>query len=90
MRTLIGQVVSSKMKKTVVVAVVLVREYSKYRKTYKIVRRFKAHDENAEYKVGDTVVIQETKPLSREKRWRVIERLTVNNAKVISEGAEIK
>ncbi len=78
MRKLIGQVVSDKMKKTVVVAVTLMREHSKYHKTYSVVRRFKAHDEKSEYKTGDTVVIGETKPLSREKRWKVVEKVKGN------------
>ena len=63
---------SDRMAKT---AVVLVRRYTKapkYGKYVKISKRFKAHDENNEFKVGDRVEIQETKPLSKDKRWKII------------------
>ena len=81
MKRLTGQIVSDKMKKTVVVEVILTRIHSKYHKTYQIGRRFKAHDEAGVYKVGDTVVIEETRPLSREKRWKVVEKITVPEKK---------
>ncbi len=76
MRKLIGQIVSDKMQKTVVVAVTFMKEHPKYRKTYKVTRRFKAHDELGEFHTGDMVVIQATRPLSREKRWKVVEKVT--------------
>ncbi|OGY68352.1 MAG: 30S ribosomal protein S17 [Candidatus Harrisonbacteria bacterium RIFCSPLOWO2_02_FULL_45_10c] len=60
------------MQKTVVVAITRTRIHSKYRKGFKLTTRFKAHDENNEYHVGDAVIIQETRPVSKEKRWRVI------------------
>ncbi len=75
MRKLEGMVVSAKMQKTVVVSVTLIRENKKYQKTYTVNRRFKAHDEKAECKEGDRVVIEEVPPMSREKRWRVVERI---------------
>jgi small subunit ribosomal protein S17 len=75
MRKLIGTVVSNKMKKTVVVEVGLRKTNKKYRTNYEIEKRFKAHDENGEYSVGDKVVIEETRPMSREKRWRVVQRV---------------
>ena len=72
-KTRVGRVVSDKMDKTVVVAV----EDSYKHKTYgKIMRRtykLKAHDENNECKVGDTVKVMETRPLSKDKRWRLVE-----------------
>jgi|SRR3989338_248179 len=71
-RVLRGVVVSDKMQKTVVVAITRTRIHSKYRKGFKLTTRFKAHDENNEYHVGDAVIIQETRPVSKEKRWRVI------------------
>ena len=71
MRTIIGTVVSDKMKKTVVVEVEITKINQKYRKSFKIQRRFKAHDEQGEYKVGDKVMLEATRPLSKEKRWRV-------------------
>lgn len=71
-RKLEGVVVSNKMQKTVVVETSTVKVHPKYQKRLRLQRRFKAHDEKNEYKVGDRVIIEETRPLSREKRWRVI------------------
>ncbi len=70
-RTLEGIIVSDKMQKTAVVAVTFSRKHPKYQKYYKITNRFKAHNENNEYKTGDHVVIAETRPLSKEKRWKI-------------------
>lgn len=77
MRTLIGKVVSDKMNKTRVIEIVLSKKDPKYLKYFKKSKRFKAHDEKNEYKTGDMVTMQETKPLSREKRW-VITGKSVN------------
>ena len=71
-RQLVGKVVSAKMQKTVVVAVDKLKLHEKYRKQYKVTKKYKAHDEKGEYKAGDRVIIQETKPMSKEKRWIVI------------------
>lgn len=71
-RRLEGTVVSDKMEKTVVVRVDRVKTHSKYRKQYTVSDRYKAHDEKGEAKTGDKVVIEETRPYSKEKRWRVI------------------
>lgn len=68
-----GRVVSAKMQKTVVVSVESVRRHPLYKHTIRTTKRYKAHDENSECREGDTVRIIETRPLSREKRWRVIE-----------------
>jgi len=68
-----GKVVSDKMDKTVVIAVTRLYQHPAYKKTVKKVTKFKAHDEGNQCKVGDTVSIIETKPLSREKRWTVPE-----------------
>lgn len=68
-----GRVVSDKMDKTVVVAVQYYRSHPLYRKKVKRIRRFKVHDESNSCRVGDVVRIVETRPLSREKRWRVEE-----------------
>jgi small subunit ribosomal protein S17 len=70
-RTLKGVIVSDKMQKTVVVAVTRLIKHPKYKKYYKVTKRYKAHSENNEYKTGDKVLIQETKPMSRDKRWLV-------------------
>ncbi|MGL5513653.1 MAG: 30S ribosomal protein S17 [Sporomusa sp.] len=71
----IGKVVSDKMDKTVVVAVERRVRHSLYHKSVKQTVKFKAHDENNESHIGDTVKIMETRPLSKEKRWRVVEVL---------------
>ena len=68
-----GLVVSDRMDKTVVVAVQYYRSHPLYKKKVKRIKRFKAHDENNSCRTGDIVRIMETRPLSREKRWRVEE-----------------
>lgn len=72
MKTLQGIVTSNKMQKTVVVRVDRMRRHPKYQKFFRISKKFKAHDEKGEFNVGDTVIIQETRPLSREKHWRAV------------------
>jgi len=67
-----GTVVSDKMDKTVVVAVTTLTQHPTYKKTVKRVARFKAHDEENRYKVGDKVTIVESRPYSKDKRWRVV------------------
>ncbi len=67
----IGTVISDKMDKTVVVAVETITHHSLYKKTMKKVVKYKAHNAENESKTGDIVRIIETRPLSREKRWRV-------------------
>lgn len=74
-KTNVGQVVSDKMDKTVVVAVDRFRTHRLYKRRIKHVTKFKAHDYNNSCRLGDTVRIEETRPLSRDKRWRVIEVL---------------
>lgn len=59
------------MQKTVVVRIDRLRKHPKYLKYYRVSKKFKAHDEKGEFKAGDTVVIEETKPMSKEKRWKV-------------------
>lgn len=68
----IGTVVSDKMDKTVVVEIVTLKTHPIYRKKYKSSKRYKAHDEKNEFKVGDKVAIIESKPLSKDKRWIAI------------------
>jgi small subunit ribosomal protein S17 len=67
----VGVVVSDRMDKTVVVAVERMMRHPLYGKTVKRTKKFHAHDENNECKVGDVVEIMETRPLSKTKRWRV-------------------
>jgi small subunit ribosomal protein S17 len=69
----IGKVVSDKMDKTIVVAVETYKKHSLYHKRIKYTKKFKAHDENNQAKIGDTVKIMETRPLSKDKNWRMIE-----------------
>ena len=75
-KTRFGRVVSNKMDKTVVVAVETLRHHPLYKKTIKRAVRYKAHDEKNECGPGDIVKIVETRPLSKEKRWRVAEIIT--------------
>ena len=75
-KTKIGRVVSNKMDKTVVVVVETVKHHPLYKKTVKKAVRYKAHDAKNECGQGDIVKITETRPLSREKRWRVTEIIT--------------
>ena len=72
-RERLGVVVSDKMKKTVVVEVMRLAPHQLYGKSLKIKTRYKAHDEKNSAKVGDHVRIVETRPISKEKRWRVVE-----------------
>lgn len=74
-RKFIGVVTSDKMNKTRVVAVDNLRKHPKYLKYYRVTTKFKVHDENNEYKTGDKVVIQETRPLSKEKRWTILSKV---------------
>ena len=69
----LGRVVSDKMDKTIVVAVKDNVRHSLYNKIVKRTYKLKAHDENNECKIGDTVKVMETRPLSKDKRWRLVE-----------------
>jgi small subunit ribosomal protein S17 len=71
----VGRVVSDKMQKTVVVEIRSTTRHPIYKRTLSRSRRYKAHDEDQTCRVGDTVRIVETRPLSKEKRWRVAEIL---------------
>ena len=70
-----GKLVSNKMEKTVVVAITRMFQHPVYKKTVKKISKFKAHDEVNQCKVGDEVKITETRPMSRDKRWLVLEIL---------------
>ncbi|MBE8951404.1 MAG: 30S ribosomal protein S17 [Quinella sp. 3Q1] len=69
----VGKVVSDKMQKTIVVAIEELVQHKLYKKAVKRTVKFKAHDENNEAKIGDKVSIMETRPLSKEKRWRLVQ-----------------
>jgi small subunit ribosomal protein S17 len=68
-----GRVVSNKMDKTIVVVVETLKRHPLYKRTYKATTRFKAHDEHNEALPGDMVRIEETRPISKDKRWRLVE-----------------
>jgi small subunit ribosomal protein S17 len=72
-RTKVGRVVSDKMDKTVVVSVERLRRHPIYKRVVRLTSSFKAHDEENSARVGDTVRIEESRPISRDKRWRVVE-----------------
>lgn len=72
-KTRVGKVVSDKMDKTIVVAIQDNIKHPVYNKIVKRTVKFKAHDENNECRIGDKVEIMETRPLSKEKRWRLVE-----------------
>ena len=75
-KTITGLVVSDKMDKTVVVAVNTRKRHPVYKKTYKITRKYKANDAKNEAKKGDEVRIEEMRPLSKEKRWKITQIIT--------------
>lgn len=73
MRKLRGVITSNKMKNTVVVRADSFKTHPKYKKYYRVSKKYKAHVANEiDYSIGDQVIIQETRPISKEKRWKVI------------------
>lgn len=74
-KKLIGIVVSDTMAKTVVVEVEHLKEHKKYRRRFRVHKKYKAHDEKNEYKVGDKVIIEEARPISKDKHWKVISKV---------------
>ncbi len=74
-RKLEGEITSDKMDKTVTVAVTTIKVHSKYKKRYKSTKKYKAHDDKNEYKIGDVVVIEQCRPISKDKCWRVIKKV---------------
>ena len=85
-KTRVGRVVSDKMDKTVVVAIVDNVKHPLYKKIVKRTVRLKAHDENNACKVGDRVEVMETRPLSKDKRWRVVE---INEEKTVRSERDV-
>lgn len=78
-KTRVGVVTSDKMEKTIVVSVETLVQHPLYKKRVKQTTKFKAHDEQNQCKIGDKVRIMETRPLSKDKRWRVVEILETAN-----------
>lgn len=72
---MIGLVVSDKMQKTVVVKVDVKKRHKKYHKSFTISKRYKAHDETGEYHIGDKVVIEAVRPISKDKKFKVIKKV---------------
>lgn len=74
-RRLQGIVTSDKMNKTRVIRVERMKMHFKYKKRYIMSTKFKAHDEKNEYRIGDQVIIEETRPISKDKRWRIVQKI---------------
>lgn len=72
MKKLKGIIVSDKMDKTIVVEVNHLKKHPKYERRFKVSKRYKAHDPENKHKVGETVVIEGCRPISKDKRWRVV------------------
>jgi small subunit ribosomal protein S17 len=87
-RTKVGRVVSDKMDKTVVVSVERLRRHPIYKRVVRLSSKFKAHDDENSARVGDTVRIEESRPLSREKRWTVVEIVARGSHEELIDGTE--
>ena len=87
-RTKIGRVVSDKMDKTVVVSVERLRRHPIYKRVVRLSSKFKAHDEQNSARVGDTVRIEESRPLSSQKRWTVVEITARGSGEELVDGTE--
>lgn len=72
---LTGVIVSNRMTKTVTVRVEGLKVYPKYKARFKVFKKYKAHAEREDYQVGDKVIIEECRPLSKEKKWRVLKKV---------------
>ena len=84
----VGRVVSTKMQKTVVVAIEWRRVHRLYKKSVRRVTRFKVHDEHSVSTEGDLVRIRETRPLSKDKRWRIVEVVEKGAIALLPDDAE--
>jgi small subunit ribosomal protein S17 len=87
-RSKVGRVVSDKMDKTVVVSVERLRRHPIYKRVVRLSSKFKAHDEENTARVGDTVRIEESRPLSAEKRWTVVEVVARGSHEELIDGTE--
>jgi len=74
-KKLTGKIISNKMQKTVVVEVERIKEHKKYKRRYQVHKKYKAHSEKGDYKIGDKVIIEECRPISKDKKWRVIKKI---------------
>jgi small subunit ribosomal protein S17 len=89
MRKLKGTIVSRKMAKTVVVRVDRLRKHPKYQKYHRLSSTFKAHTENNEGNEGDVVIIEEIRPMSKDKRWKVVELVKRSIVDEVDEVGEV-
>jgi small subunit ribosomal protein S17 len=90
---LTGKVVSNKMLKTLVVEVERTKEHPKYKRRYKVSKKYKVHNEKGDYQVGDKVLIEECRPISKDKRWKVIKKLAsepIDEAIELNDSIKIK
>src|SRR5688572_26172892 len=92
-KTKVGRVVSDKMDKTIVVSVQRLARHRLYKRVIRLTTKFKAHDEANEARIGDTVLIEEARPLSATKRWRLIQVLQrageeIQPGEIVAEEAE--
>ena len=87
-KILTGIIVSNKMKNTVIVEVERVLEHPKYRRRYKMHKRYKAHSEDPDVKIGEKVMIEECKPLSKDKKWKLTKRLNPQVEETVEEVVE--
>ena len=74
-KRLTGKVISNRMKKTVVVQVEEIKKHPLYKRRYRFHKRYKAHCEEGQLKIGNKVVIEECRPISKEKKWKVIKKI---------------
>lgn len=91
-RSLKGEVISNKMEKTVVVKVSRIKLHPKYKKYYRVSKNFKAHDEKNKCQIGDKVTIEEMKPMSKDKRWKVVSSVSPSrkdNEKIVNNKQQI-
>ena len=88
-KTKVGRVVSDKMDKTIVVAVERLARHPLYKRVIRLTSKFKAHDETNEARIGDTVLIEESRPLSRTKRWRLVRILERAGERAVSRAEEL-
>ena len=74
-KRLTGKIVSTKMQKTLVVEVERIKQHPKYKRRLKVHKKYKAHYNEGEFKIGDRVIIEECRPISKDKHWKVLKKL---------------
>lgn len=89
-RQLKGMVISNKPAKTVVVRIDRIKTHPKYKKRYKVSKNYKAHVEGQTFDVGDNIIIEECRPISKDKRWRVVEKINPPIGKPLIDKQELK